>query len=648
MKFEDILKQFDFLFDDENDVRKDLTSVENNINILKERQEYAETCLQYLEANIGSMAPITLLTNLGLLSLGESLDLITNERHIDQYEIDFMMALVLKYGTVKSSYSKDCGLNNINKLLKAIVIYIICTEHKLHENNINAFVLNTRYRTNRIVGFDNEKLDTINEFCNKYDKTTDKGKIKLSKTMRFILAINKLIAKRLEIISGQAIYLEQRYKFFVFTPEDIKKICDENQLNYIKVIEVMQYFCCRIGELKNTEMDEIYLDNPIFKRFIIFIEPGLFFIPNLNIVFENLFDIFKEIVKIDGQSLENYSDVRAKYLEEKTSNMIHSKFKNDGKIYLNSQWDRVRHGENDCTLVYENYAIVFEDKSGSVNRNTYKGILRYAYKDNKKLVEESSEQAIFFSELLKENFGTVLELKVKGGLLNKIDLRKVNSVITIGVVFDETPLQNMTLGKNKHCPIVSIFQLGKIFTCLEKSEIIDYFIKRSFIESNILYHADEYDFLYTYLANGLNTSNKIYEKAGVDERILIPYKEGKITRGDLIRDKEYQKIIDAVVEEAGEYWLEKVISLLEVPPIVQKQIMRDIGKGGRLELVDNIEARKKVVIVHQLEYFDADTNIEVENDIQNYCFFSNVLYMAFTKKLEHVVVKVIKAGEFLY
>ena len=30
MKFEDILKQFDFLFDDEKDVRKDLTSVENN------------------------------------------------------------------------------------------------------------------------------------------------------------------------------------------------------------------------------------------------------------------------------------------------------------------------------------------------------------------------------------------------------------------------------------------------------------------------------------------------------------------------------------------------------------------------------------------------------------------------------------------
>lgn len=64
-----------------------------------------------------------------------------------------------------------------------------------------------------------------------------------------------------------------------------------------------------------------------------------------------------------------------------------------GKFYLNSQWDDTRHGENDCTLLYGDYAIVFEDKSGRVNRNTYKGLLKSAYKDNRKLIEEASEQA---------------------------------------------------------------------------------------------------------------------------------------------------------------------------------------------------------------------------------------------------------------
>lgn len=639
MDFKDVLCKFEFLFTDENNIEKDMELVKQNIHIHSERQKYADISAQYLERSICEMAPITLLTNLGLISLGESLGLIKNERRINQFEIDFLMALVLKNCKMKSSYSRECGQEEINILLKAINIYLFCTDHDLHKNSMDAHIINNRYRANRIVGFDKEKLDIISEFFQKYDQTTGSNKVKMSSVIKYMTLLWDLISKRLETISGRVIYLEQQYKFFIFTPEDIKEICDKNFWDYSKVISTMFKFSCQIGDLKTIKLEEIYLDNPIYKKFIIIINPGLFFIPNMNVVIENLFDILKEIITMDKQNLENYFDARAEYLEEKTFKIIQSKFKNVGQIYLNSQWDNQRHGENDCTLVYENYAIIFEDKSGNINHNTNKGIMRSALSDNKKLIEESSEQATLFSELLKDNFGKILELKVKGGAINKIDLSNVNKVITIGVIFEDTALQNLTLGKSRHSPIVSIFQLNKIFNCFERAEIIDYFIKRSCIENNILYHADEYDFIYTYLINGLNTANKIYEKTGEKEKILIPYKEGEITRNDLIRELEYQKIIDMVVSQASENWLEKVISLLEVPPIVQKQIMRDIWVNEKIELLDNIKSRNKIVVVQILEYYDADTDAEIENDIQNYSGFLSVLYIAFTKEMKHIVVK---------
>lgn len=638
MEFEEMLKRFEFLFEVSNDVKRDVILAEENIDIQAERTKYVEIALKHIKENISKMAPITLLTNLGLLSIGESLKLIRYPRKINQFEIDFMMALVLKYGVMKMNYNQVCGEVEIERLLKAISIYIFCLEHKLHTNSMDAHKINSFYRTSRITGFDDERMNIIKEFCNEYDKKTSDGKIKLEKVIEFILAIDKLLAKRLEAISGQVLYLEEQYKFFMFMPSDIQEICGESGFDYSKVISVISYFCCRIGDLRANEVEEIYLDNPINEKFVILVEPGIFFVPNINVVIENLFDVFEKIIEFDNQSRQTYSDMRTVYLEKKTFSIISTKFENEDKIYLNSQWDDMRHGENDCTLLYEDYAIVFEDKSGRVNRNTYKGLLKCAHKDYKKLVEEASEQANLFANLLEKNLGKELTLKVKGGHHNVIDLREVRYILKVGVVFEETALQNMTLGGKKHSPIVSIFQLNKIFQCLEREEIIDYFIKRNIIERNISYHADEYDFLFTYLKNGLNTSEKIYAEADEKEILFIPYTEEKLTRADLERENWFQITINSVIEQAKENWLDTVISLLDIPPIVQKQIIRDIFKEKKLELVDNIKNRNKAVIVNLLEYYDYDTDKEIEEDMKRYPAFSKIIYIAFTEKFEYIIV----------
>jgi len=65
MYFQEMFKRFEFLFEDGNDVRKDLFLVEENLDIQNEKEKYAELALRYIEENVSQMAPITLLTNLG-------------------------------------------------------------------------------------------------------------------------------------------------------------------------------------------------------------------------------------------------------------------------------------------------------------------------------------------------------------------------------------------------------------------------------------------------------------------------------------------------------------------------------------------------------------------------------------------------------
>lgn len=643
MKFSDVLEKFDFLFKEEGIVN-DIDLVTSNIEVMNKKEEYSKICLEYLENEIGEMAPVTLLTNLGLISIGESLNIMKYSHHINQFENDFMEALVLKYGKMKMQYKKSSTPQNILLLLKAIMIYQFCVEHELHRNSLEAYVINSRYRINRLEGFDNEKLSIIKEFCKEYDKTTMAESIKLENVIIFLEQIEKVIEERLEKISGRIIYLEEQYNFFVFTEIDIKNICAENLLDYYKVIKVIDNFVCYIGEFRNIDVKEMYLDNPVYKKFIIKLGEDIFFVPNINVVAENLFSILEEIVKLDNQNLEKYSECKSKYLENKTTYLLRNKFGNSGQIYLNSEWDyQTEHGENDCTLIYENYALIFEDKSGKINKNTYKGIIKSAINDSEKNIEYPTKQAENFSRLLEENYGNTLVLKIKGGGENVFDLTRVNKNIGIGVVFDETALQNLNLKGKRHIPIISIFQLNKILNCLDEPEIIDYFLKRTLIEKNTNYRATEYDLLYTYLINGINTTEKIYKKS--EELILFPYKEGTILRHDLNREIWFQKVIDKVRYSNGEFWLDKVISLLEMPPRVQEQIWREIITEKKLQLIDNIEERNKVIVAELLEYYDYDTEDEITDNLNEYSMCENVLYIAFTENLKHIIVKIMKKGK---
>lgn|GEM_PF-6243310 len=641
--YEEMFKAFLFLFDDSEDIKENKYKVKKNLEVFKERDKYANLSLKYLEENISQMSPINLLTTVELLSIGESLHYIKYKR-IHQFEKDFLMALVLKYGEIKQKYRKREDPDTIEKLLNAIRIYLICFQHNIHSLKLNqtkqkmtALTINSRYRTCQIVGFDDNKFELIKEFCSEYDKQKNRP-VSLTNVVNFLLAIHNIIKNRIDKSAGERC-LEKQYYIFMFTSQDINEICHEKGYDFSKTISIINKFCCNFETLKSNDVSEMYLYNPVNENFIIKLNQDTYFLPNFNIILENIFSVFEKIIGFN--QLEDYSKTKSLFLEKKNAELVNDKFKDFGDVHVNSQWDDERHGENDCLLLYENYAIIFEDKSGKVNPNTYKGIMKNIYSDSQNLISDATIQATDFAALLKKNTGTIQKFKVRGENDNCIDLTKTEHILSVGVVLEDTPLQNISLDTT-HIPILSIFQLYNVFKCLEKEEIIDYFEKRTLFEQVGPYIGDEYDFLYNYLENGLNKPDLWDANPGFPR--ILPFVDRGITRDDLIREEWFQRVLDDILTSNNTKKLDVAISILGILPQLQSEIIQSIYKLKKISFMDTVKNRDKKIIVELLEFYDCDTEDEIEREINNNSGHSEVLYIAFTKQYEHIIVKLKKSN----
>ena len=51
MDFEEMLKKFEFLFEESNDVKRDIILAKENVDIQVEKEKYAEIALRYIREN---------------------------------------------------------------------------------------------------------------------------------------------------------------------------------------------------------------------------------------------------------------------------------------------------------------------------------------------------------------------------------------------------------------------------------------------------------------------------------------------------------------------------------------------------------------------------------------------------------------------
>lgn len=646
------ISDFEWIFYSNQNLEKDMENVKKHQQLLEDREKLVEKTEEYLNELLDDVPPITLLSSIEMLYIGQNMNLIDYDICIHQFQVEFIHALILKYGEMKMDYSGVCDEKKIKNILKLSSIYHFLEKHNLHANSLEAAEINMYYRILRFKGFSDRKISIIKELFERYDKEIKNyNNISMICLLNMFISIHNVIKERCEALEGQRVDVNNVHDIFIFSIEEFKRFYG-NDISNDKLEEILNLFIINVGDLQDKQVEEIYLYNPVIEKFIIRLEEQLYFLSDIGVVLDRLLEICETVIINEKINKEIYEEVRASYLEEKVQQLSNNAFPNS-KIYINSQWDSQRHGENDCTVVIENYAIVLESKGGNIRKNIKKGIIKDAKNAYEDLIMKASEQAIEFSDLLKKNLGKKIKFKVKGGSNNIIDLTNVTKVITLGVLLAEIPLQNMSrfLDSNKtHIPIINIYQLDTIFSCLPLiSEKIDYFRKRMIIEKRANYFGDEYDLLYTYLQSGFNTDNKLYDSCNIKEKLIINYRNGLVTKTDLLRNNLFNNILNNLESKKEMNWLDKALSVLELPFKVQNQIERELQKNNNLELFDNIKSRKKIVCAKVFDYIDCNTINDINKEINSIVFrgsihginIKNVLYLGFNSDMNCRIIKVI-------
>jgi hypothetical protein len=275
-------------------------------------------------------------------------------------------------------------------------------------------------------------------------------------------------------------------------------------------------FSCalRFGDLAETDLSRIYLDNPIWKWPFIALDANTLFLPMPVLTVSFPFAVIEKFLN-GNEILQNaYSAARARYLEEDTERIVRRSLPS-ASVHRGVTWSDPETGtnyENDVVAVIGTHALIFEAKSGKLAAASRRGGLKSLRTNFSELFGEPGEQATRLEALLSKGAKGV-QLLDREGVVVRIDTSKPSVVHKFGLCFEQfvSVTSSRRLFRNlgllradqDWAPILTLAELRMISSRLD-SEIsfLHYLTRRSTIDDMLDFIADEQDLLSMYLLNG--------------------------------------------------------------------------------------------------------------------------------------------------
>jgi len=421
------------------------------------------------------------------------------------------------------------------------------------------------------------------------------------------------------------IYMFNLDECIKFYPGDV----DEEVLK-----NILDSWSHKMGELKDFNTEYIFFGNPIWDKPLIKIDEKMYCWP-IPITFQSFcIELLENIIKRNSRLKRIYEKRRASFLEDHVENLFKNCFKN-AEVYGNLI--RVDEGrENDLLVVIDTHAIIIESKSGKISAPARRGATKTLEREIQKLLIDSSEQAKTFADYIESNVG-IIEFTNKNDEQIFVDFSNVKHIHTFSITFDlfgplasRTPLlfeASLVDDASDISPSMSLADLEIIFEMLETdSEKIHYFTRRTQLDKNTIYTADELDLLAFYIKTSFNIGETEFaemplELYGESEEVFNAYylnknkKEGKtIPKPRPRRTKWWQDIINKVENTCNPYWSEITVSLLNVA--YEDQLNFEEG----LDKIKKIVDKEWKIPKHTNQVILTNETKEREHLIIGYCY----------------------------
>jgi hypothetical protein len=334
----------------------------------------------------------------------------------------------------------------------------------------------------------------------------------ISETVRRAWSLAEKHCRSLSTLKWAAFQLSELCNSWIFTLQKpmLRKEFGDHTLEFFERIAY------KPGDLANTNVEYLLLDNPIWHRPLVSLDDDTFFLPTPSLIYSFPLEIFEPFMPPKSDLGRAYAQARSSCLETAIEENISSAMPS-ARTYRRVIWDEPESGntyENDVVAIIGNTIFLFEAKSGRLDEVARRGGELSLIRNFKELFVEPGIQAARLERYLNKT-GQSAELRLKDtGESISLDLEHPKIVHKFSICIEH--FASLTSAKNNlkllgaiednsaWAPVLSIAELLLLWRYLD-SEIsfYHYLTRRATLENLVDFEGDEHDILATYLVNGL-------------------------------------------------------------------------------------------------------------------------------------------------
>jgi hypothetical protein len=269
------------------------------------------------------------------------------------------------------------------------------------------------------------------------------------------------------------------------------------------------------GDLKSTDLEYLFLDNPVWTKPLIRIDESEFFCPIPQAFFSFVRPAMDALINRHPAVKLACDRRRAEFLECESARLFSKAFPGAEVVAGYSWTESGVEFENDLLVRIDSHLLIIEAKSGTVSWPALRGAPDSMKRRVEDLLIEPSLQSARLADRIKRVIANPdMKLALLPGLNLQID--RVHIVLRLSITLEDFAMTQANLSQlsgtgwlpegHSLAPCILITDLNVIFDILESTgQKLNYLRRRTELAtSGLVTMGDELDHLGLYLANGFN------------------------------------------------------------------------------------------------------------------------------------------------
>ena len=187
---------------------------------------------------------------------------------------------------------------------------------------------------------------------------------------------------------------------FTFSKGDIDAALGTDSQRLLDAISL------KFGDLRDENPEHFFMNNPTWRRPLIDLGNGTYFVPVLTSVISFFREIMESLIDDDADLVRRYEAHRGQYLEREVARVVRESF-GPAQVVTGTEFVGLdgRDGQNDVLALIDQFALVIEAKSGAVHPTARRGGELRLERTISDLIVDPSRQSERFTAYLRANPG---------------------------------------------------------------------------------------------------------------------------------------------------------------------------------------------------------------------------------------------------